>query len=145
MIYLLQTVDADARTTVLDLEEAAAAGLSFCCSSAAAMAVLALAAAAATAAAMAVVTAVAMAVLTAAGLSSFFCFSAAATAAELVSDAAMAVVTAVDADANLLQTKLGRLLPSQFYLCNIKNALLKTLKILSKCFPLTFFKKLCRI
>lgn len=103
MIYLLQTVDADARTTVLDLEEAAAAGLSF------------------------------------------FCSSAAATAAELVSDAAMAVVTAVDADANLLQTKLGRLLPSQFYLCNIKNALLKTLKILSKCFPLTFFKKLCRI
>ncbi len=144
MIYLLQTVDADARTTVLDLEEAAAAGLSFFCSSAAAMAVLALAAAA-TDAAMAVVTAVAMAVLTAAGLSSFFCFSAAATAAELVSDAAMAVVTAVDADANLLQTKLGRLLPSQFYLCNIKNALLKTLKILSKCFPLTFFKKLCRI
>lgn len=142
MIYLLQTVDADARTTVLDLEEAAAAGLSFFCSSAAAMAVLALAA---TAAELAVVTAVAMAaamaVLTAAGLSSFFCFSAAATAAELVSDAAMAVVTAVDADANLLQRKLGRQKPSQFSLCNTKMHFENFVPV----FSLTFSKKLCRI
>ena len=108
MIYLLQTVDADVRTTALDLEAAtAAAGLSFFCSSAAAMALVA---AAVTDVAMAVVTAVATAVLTAAGLSSFFCSSAAAMAAVT----ALAVATTdVDAAANQLQTtKLGRLLPS---------------------------------